>query len=83
MYEPNGNLEDSKKHLNLSVNGAATTLVKAGAVAVKSLPSCLYSDETGGDLAELNAPEISLDLHNLIDESEGLFSEIGLLEGGT
>ncbi len=79
MYE-NG-LEDTKKHLNLGVNGAAT-LMKAGAVAVKSLPSCLYGDEPGSDLAELNAPEISLDLHNLIDESEGLFSEIGLLEGG-
>lgn len=82
MYEPNGSLEDSKKHLNLGVNGSGSSLVKNGAVAVKSLPSCLYSDEAGADLAELNAPEISLDLHNLIDESEGLFSEIGLLEGG-
>ena len=73
MYE-NGAVDASKKStVNLSKN----------AVAVKSLPACLYSEENSSDLAELNAPEISLDLHNLIDDSvsEGLFTDIGLLEG--
>ncbi len=88
MYD----LEDSKKHLNLNLIGASivpsnnnnnNNLLKGSAVAVKSLPSCLYSDEPGADLAELSAPELSLDLHNLINESEGLLAEIGgLLEGG-
>ncbi|MPC41299.1 CCAAT/enhancer-binding protein beta [Portunus trituberculatus] len=51
--------------------GAAASLKVKGNLSA-------YSNEEYGDLAELNAPEISLDLHNLIDDSQ--FSE-GFIQG--
>lgn len=48
------------------------------AVKVKN-GNLLYSNDDYSDLAELSAPEISLDLHNLIDDSqfnEGLIQDI-------
>lgn len=43
---------------------------KSAAVPLKVKGNLLYPPEEYGDLAELNAPEISLDLHNLIDDSQ-------------
>ncbi|CAG0920445.1 unnamed protein product [Notodromas monacha] len=63
------------------------SLVKSEAVAVKSVPCASFPGDEhvsqGREFAELNAHEISLDLQNLIEESEGLFTDIGLLEGGS
>lgn len=43
---------------------------KSAAVPLKVKGNLLYPNEEYSDLAELNAPEISLDLHNLIDDSQ-------------
>lgn len=51
---------------------------KSAAVPLKVKGNLLYPNEEYGDLAELSAPEISLDLHNLIDDSQ--FNE-GFIQG--
>lgn len=72
---PNSNNNNNLTTLNNNTGAAS----KQTAALLKQHHLQLYQQHGGGELSDLATPEISLDLQNLIDDSqfnEGLFSDI-------
>lgn len=74
---PVSNNTNNNNLTTLNNNTGATS--KQTAALLKQHQLQLYQQHTGGELSDLATPEISLDLQNLIDDSqfnEGLFTDI-------
>ena len=81
----NGNNNSNSANGNNSTSNAAAPNVnnnnnniKLNVANIKQIQNALYANQHG-ELTDLNSPEISLDLQNLIDDSqfnEGIFTDI-------
>lgn len=77
MYE-NSQTETNKKAINNNNSNTNNNNIKLNVANIKHIQNSLYANQHG-ELTDLNSPEISLDLQNLIDDSqfnEGIFTEI-------
>lgn len=78
MYE-NSQTETNKKAINNNNNSNTNNNnIKLNVANIKQIQNALYANQHG-ELTDLNSPEISLDLQNLIDDSqfnEGIFTDI-------
>lgn len=76
---PSNNNTSNTNNNNLTTLNNNTGTTKQTAALLKQHQLAQQYQTHGGDLSDLNTPEISLDLQNLIDESQfgdGLFSDI-------
>ncbi|KAL0277742.1 UNVERIFIED_CONTAM: hypothetical protein PYX00_004924 [Menopon gallinae] len=79
MYE-NSQTETNKKTINNNNNNSSANNnnIKLNVANIKQIQNALYANQHG-ELTDLNSPEISLDLQNLIDDSQfndGIFTDI-------
>lgn len=86
MYE-NNQTETNKKTINNNNNNQNNNNnnIKLNVANIKQIQNALYANQHG-ELTDLNSPEISLDLQNLIDDSQfndGIFTDILEASGKT